>query len=67
MWHEVCRPQVHGYDMSCVASAGLTGFVAGAEEKLLRAFAAPTHLIKSLNELCAWNAEIEIGKSKIYR
>uniref|UniRef100_A0A2P2HZW5 Elongator complex protein 2 n=1 Tax=Hirondellea gigas TaxID=1518452 RepID=A0A2P2HZW5_9CRUS len=61
VWHEVCRPQVHGYDMSCVASVGVASFVAGAEEKLLRAFAAPTQLLDRLARLCEWGhiAEIE--------
>lgn len=37
-WHEVGRPQVHGYDMSCVAALPDFAFVSGAEEKVLRAF-----------------------------
>jgi elongator complex protein 2 len=40
-WHEVGRPQVHGYDLTCVAALPSLSFVSGAEEKLLRAFQAP--------------------------
>jgi len=40
-WHEVARPQVHGFDMTCVAALPSLTFVSGAEEKVLRAFQAP--------------------------
>ena len=40
VWHEVGRPQVHGYDMSCITALPNFAFVSGAEEKVLRAFQA---------------------------
>ena len=48
VWHEVARPQVHGYDLACCASLSQHRFVSGAEEKLLRAFAAPSSFLSNL-------------------
>ena len=48
VWHEVARPQVHGYDLACCASLSQHRLVSGAEEKLLRAFAAPSSFLSNL-------------------
>ncbi|EFR03286.1 elongator complex protein 2 [Nannizzia gypsea CBS 118893] len=37
-WHEFSRPQIHGYDLNCLAPLGPSRFVSGADEKLLRVF-----------------------------
>ena len=44
-WHEVGRPQVHGYDMACIAALPDFTFVSGAEEKVLRSFQAPQNFL----------------------
>ena len=51
VWHQVARPQVHGYDMSCIASLPNLAFVSGAEEKVLRAFQAPTNFVDNFQRL----------------
>ena len=51
-WHEFSRPQIHGYDINCVASVGPNGFVSGAEEKLLRVFDEPKTVAAILASLC---------------
>ncbi|KAK2794927.1 hypothetical protein FQN52_006806 [Onygenales sp. PD_12] len=48
-WHEFSRPQIHGYDLNCIASLGPSRFVSGADEKLLRVF-NETKAIASLLE-----------------
>jgi len=50
-WHEVARPQVHGYDMSCLAALPECRFVSGAEEKVLRAFQAPKNFLDNFHRL----------------
>lgn len=52
-WHEIARPQVHGYDMQCVCMAAADGtrYVSGADEKLLRVFEAPSFFIKSCKKI----------------
>ncbi|KAJ1926862.1 Elongator subunit elp2 [Tieghemiomyces parasiticus] len=47
-WHEMARPQVHGYDLQCVAFTADYQFVSGADEKVLRAFDAPGTFVESL-------------------
>ncbi|KAJ9593552.1 hypothetical protein L9F63_014892, partial [Diploptera punctata] len=44
-WHELARPQVHGYDMSCIAVLSRYRFASGAEEKVIRAFQAPNNFV----------------------
>jgi len=40
-WHEIARPQVHGHNMKCLAMLNRYKFASGAQEKVVRMFAAP--------------------------
>lgn len=51
-WHELARPQVHGYDMRCVASLSSLRFASGADEKVIRVFEAPATFTDSINSIC---------------
>ncbi|KAI0546848.1 WD40-repeat-containing domain protein [Xylaria curta] len=51
-WHEMARPQIHGYDLNCIDSLGSSQFVSGADEKLMRVFDEPKAVAKLLNRLC---------------
>ncbi|KAI0167141.1 WD40 repeat-like protein [Hypoxylon sp. FL1284] len=51
-WHEMARPQIHGYDLNCVDSLGNSKFVSGADEKLMRVFDEPKAVAKLLARLC---------------
>ena len=37
-WHEVARPQIHGYDLNTISCMKNWKFVSGADEKVLRVF-----------------------------
>lgn len=50
-WHELARPQIHGYDLTCVASTTPDQFVSGADEKLLRVFNKPKAIDQLLSKL----------------
>ena len=50
-WHEMSRPQIHGYDLNCIDSLGATSFVSGADEKLMRVFTEPKAVARMLNRL----------------
>ncbi|KAI1099875.1 WD40 repeat-like protein [Jackrogersella minutella] len=51
-WHEMARPQIHGYDLNCVDSLGSARFVSGADEKLMRVFDEPKAVARLLRGLC---------------
>lgn len=51
-WHEFARPQIHGYDLSCVDTIGDSRFISGADEKLLRVFEEPRAVATVLEKLC---------------
>ncbi|KAM7218230.1 Elongator complex protein 2 [Rhypophila decipiens] len=50
-WHEMSRPQIHGYDLNCIDSLGPSSFVSGADEKLMRVFTKPKAVAKMLSTL----------------
>ena len=51
-WHEMARPQIHGYDLSCIDSLAQSYFVSGADEKLLRVFEESRGTAQLLGRLC---------------
>uniref|UniRef100_A0A8C3WTD1 Elongator complex protein 2 n=1 Tax=Catagonus wagneri TaxID=51154 RepID=A0A8C3WTD1_9CETA len=46
-WHEIARPQIHGYDLKCLALINRFQFVSGADEKVLRVFSAPRNFVEN--------------------
>lgn len=50
-WHEIARPQIHGYDMQCIASLTRFQFASAAEEKIIRTFQAPANFIENVRAL----------------
>ena len=51
-WHEMGRPQIHGYDLNCIDSIGQTQFISGADEKSLRVFDESRATALLLEDLC---------------
>ncbi len=47
IWHEIARPQVHGYDLLRVAFLSPLRFVSIADEKVARVFEAPREFIET--------------------
>jgi elongator complex protein 2 len=59
-WHELARPQIHGYDLNCIDSITPSQFVSGADEKLLRVFDEPcgtADLLFSMSGILATNGK----------
>ena len=57
-WHELARPQVHGYDLIDAVFLTLTRFISIADEKVARVFDAPRtflHLCTQLGVLTDTN------------
>jgi len=57
-WHEMSRPQIHGYDLNCIDSLGPSSFVSGADEKLMRVFTEPKAVAHMLHRLIGAAAPI---------
>jgi elongator complex protein 2 len=51
-WHELGRPQIHGYDLKCISFIDRFKFVSGADEKLLRIFESPKIFLQNFYNLC---------------
>ncbi|KAL8710498.1 MAG: hypothetical protein Q9220_004930 [cf. Caloplaca sp. 1 TL-2023] len=58
-WHELARPQIHGYNLNCIDTIGLHQFVSGADEKLLRVFNEPKRTAELLQTLCGVKSSLE--------
>jgi hypothetical protein len=51
VWHEISRPQVHGYDMLGAAFIDPLKFVSIADEKVARVFEAPRGFVQLAQDL----------------
>jgi elongator complex protein 2 len=56
-WHELARPQIHGYDLNCVAFYHAYGMASGADEKVIRIFEAPKSLLEALGRISGVTAD----------
>ncbi|KAF8788664.1 elongator complex protein 2-like [Argiope bruennichi] len=54
-WYEISRPQIHGYDMVCLAMLDRFKFVSAGDEKVLRVFEAPRSFAENLANLTKLN------------
>lgn len=60
VWHEISRPQVHGYDLIGAAFLDALRFVSIADEKVARVFEAPREFVDTVNNLNV--AQLEYGE-----
>lgn len=51
LWHELSRPQVHGYDLMGVTWLGPWTFASVADEKVARVFEAPRNFVEEVRVL----------------
>uniref|UniRef100_A0A1B0GGU9 Elongator complex protein 2 n=1 Tax=Lutzomyia longipalpis TaxID=7200 RepID=A0A1B0GGU9_LUTLO len=59
-WHEIARPQIHGYDLQAIAPLSRFKFLSAAEEKIIRCFQAPTVFGKNFMAVCKPPPETEL-------
>ncbi|KAI0650069.1 WD40 repeat-like protein [Trametes meyenii] len=57
IWHEIARPQVHGYDLIGAAFLDPLRFVSIADEKVTRVFEAPREFVEVVNNLGVANID----------
>lgn len=48
----MARPQVHGYDLTCIALISTFVFASGADEKVVRAFRTTQNFVENIQRLC---------------
>lgn len=60
MWHEVARPQVHGYDLISAAFLDPLRCISIADEKVARVFEAPREFVEVVNNLGV--AQLDTGE-----
>ncbi|KAF8450443.1 WD40-repeat-containing domain protein [Boletus edulis BED1] len=51
VWHELARPQIHGYDLVGATWLGPWTFASAADEKVARIFEAPRGFVETVKEL----------------
>lgn len=63
-WHELARPQTHGYDIRGAAWLDDLAFVSAAEEKVARIFAAPQSFIETADRLNTLRPQSTVASKK---
>ncbi|KAL1924698.1 uncharacterized protein VTP21DRAFT_4352 [Calcarisporiella thermophila] len=63
-WHEIARPQVHGYDLQCLTFINSWRYVSGADEKVMRVFDAPRTFVENLANLTGSIEPLDILNSR---
>ncbi|CAF0775093.1 unnamed protein product [Rotaria sp. Silwood1] len=65
-WHEIGRPQIHGYEMKCLTFIGSNHqrFVSGADEKILRVFDPPKNFLENFARITKINVDEDIQKAQ---
>jgi elongator complex protein 2 len=59
-WHELARPQIHGYDLNAVSSLNDWKFVSGADEKVVRVFQTSKATADLVNRLAGNLTDTEV-------
>ncbi|CAF1085809.1 unnamed protein product [Adineta ricciae] len=65
-WHEIGRPQIHGYEMKCLTFIGSDQqrIVSGADEKILRIFDAPKNFLENFARITKINVDEDIQRAQ---
>ncbi|KAI9067625.1 WD40 repeat-like protein [Trametes sanguinea] len=64
VWHEIARPQVHGYDLIGAAFLDPLRFVSIADEKVVRVFEAPREFVEVVNNLSIAHLDSEENRPR---
>ncbi|XP_051791916.1 elongator complex protein 2 isoform X3 [Erpetoichthys calabaricus] len=62
-WHEISRPQIHGYDLQCLSIINGFQFVSGADEKVIRVFTAPRNFVENFCNIAGLPSEKVLASS----
>jgi len=59
-WHELARPQIHGYDLNAVSTLDNWKFVSGADEKVVRVFQLGKSTANLINRLAGIDEDTSV-------
>ncbi|KAJ3555141.1 hypothetical protein NM688_g2736 [Phlebia brevispora] len=62
VWHEIGRPQVHGYDLLRVAFLSTLRFISIADEKVARVFDAPREFVETVKNLKIADIDVDVDR-----
>lgn len=51
-WVEISRPQIHGYDLNCIAIDDHYRLFTGGDEKVIRVFDCPQNVVDGVSKFC---------------
>ena len=60
IWFELARPQVHGYELNCIAPISSTKFVSGADEKVLRVYESTNSFLSSFENITSVQLQVNV-------
>uniref|UniRef100_A0A8D9AMC6 Elongator complex protein 2 n=1 Tax=Cacopsylla melanoneura TaxID=428564 RepID=A0A8D9AMC6_9HEMI len=67
-WHEMARPQVHGYDLTCLALVSTFLFASGADEKVVRVFRTTQNFVDNIQRMCGVDfSEHDFVKNELHQ
>ena len=58
-WHEIARPQVHGYDLQDASFISTLRLITASDEKVARVFDAPAGFVRLLKGLGAVKDDLD--------
>ena len=61
-WHEIARPQIHGYDLNAISALMDWKFVSGADEKVIRVFQTSKSVASLLLRLADLPSDITVPR-----
>jgi elongator complex protein 2 len=64
-WHEMARPQIHGYDLNAISTLHDWKFVSGADEKVLRVFQMSKSTANLITRLSGLNIDTDVPPPKM--
>ncbi|CAH8592868.1 unnamed protein product [Heterobilharzia americana] len=64
-WHELARPQIHGYDMNAIESISPTLYVSAGDEKVVRVFTTTKAFMNSFKRLYHSSSSIRTKLDRI--
>lgn len=59
-WHELARPQIHGYDLNAISTLSQWKFVSGADEKVIRVFQMSKATADLVNRLANYPSDTNV-------